>query len=111
MNTRTKAQLRQVVAMLEEMYADELKAEKKHKAAGLAAYQKHAAWCAEGIHEALMLLKNKFPAEAIGILETIVASTPDGDLQPHKRPKTDKPKRTKKSSACSRGECNHLEHL
>lgn len=111
MNTRTKAQLRQVVAMLEEMYADELKAEKKHKAAGLAAYQKHAAWCAEGIHEALMLLKNKFPAEAIGILETIVASTPDSDLQPHKPAKTSKPKLARKSSACSRGECNHPEHL
>lgn len=111
MNTRTKAQLRQVVVMLEEMYEVELKAEKKHKAAGLAAYQKHAAWCAEGIHEALMLLKNKFPTEAIGILETIVASTPDSDLQPHKRSGADKSKPAKKSSACSRGECNHPEHL
>lgn len=111
MNSRVKAQLRQITATLEDLYADELKAKKKHKAAGLAAYQKHAAWCAEGIHEALMLLKNKFPAEAIGILETIVASTPDGDLQPHRAAESSKPKSAKKSLACSRGECNHPEHL
>lgn len=108
MNTQKKAQLRQVITELETIYEGELKATKKHKSAGEEAYEKHAAWCAEGIHEALMLLKNKFPTEAIALLQRIVASAPTDYLPPHV---ADKPKPAKKSSACSRGECNHPEHL
>lgn len=111
MNTQKKAQLKHILKELQEIYAGELKATKKHRTAGEEAYSKHAAWCADGIQEAIMLLENKFPSEAVAILQTIVTSTPDSDLQPHRPAKTSKPKQAKKSSMCSRGECNHPEHL
>lgn len=106
LNSRRKAQLRHVITELEEIYGEELRAHKKHDKAGEDAYADHAAWCVEGIEEALMLIHNRFISEAVGVLQTIVASTP-GNLRPWKA--------TQKSSSlpglCGAGECNHPEHL
>lgn len=109
MNTQKKAQLKLVLKELQEIYAGELKATKKHRTAGEEAYAKHAAWCADGIQEALMLLENKFPSEAVAILQTIVASTPTDNLQPFET--RVKAKSSVLPATCADGACNHPEHL
>lgn len=109
MNTQKKAQLKLILKELQEIYAGELKATKKHRTAGEEAYSKHAAWCADGIQEAIMLLENKFPSEAVAILQTIVASSPTDDLQPFEV-KT-QAKSSVLPTACADGACNHPEHL
>lgn len=110
MNTQKKAQLKLILKELQEIYAGELKATKKHRTAGEEAYSKHAAWCADGIQEAIMLLENKFPSEAVAILQTIVASSPTDDLRPHaKTRQTNKPAGL--PAICAEGGCNHVEHL
>lgn len=109
MNTQKKAQLKLILKELQEIYAGELKATKKHRTAGEESYSKHAAWCANGIQEAIMLLENKFPSEAVAILQTIVASSPTDDLQPFEV-KT-QAKSSVLPTACADGACNHPEHL
>lgn len=110
MNTRTKAQLKLILKELGEIYESELKANKKHTRAGEEAYAAHAAWCADGIQEAIMLLENKFPVEAVALLQSIVASAPTDNLVPHSSVKPSK-KKSRQPAGCANGSCNHPEHM
>lgn len=110
MNARTKAQLRTIVTDLEVMYENELTAQNRHARQGKDSYARHAAWCAEGIQEAITLLQNKFPADAINLLRYIIESSPTDDLQPHKTIEA-KPEGANLPSLCQAGNCNHPEHL
>lgn len=105
MNTQTKAKLKAAIGILEEIYAGELKATKKHSRAGNDDYAEHAAWCADGIQEALMLLENGFKSEAVSLLKTVVSSAPTDKLEPHR---VSKP--ASLPSVCAEGGCNHAEH-
>lgn len=107
MNTRVKAQLNTIIATLTDLHKGELAATKRHDKAGEDAYRDHAAWCSRGILEAITLLENKFPADAIGILRMIVASSPTDNLVPFKST----PVAETLPSICGAGNCNHPEHI
>lgn len=110
MNAKTKGKLKAAIAELEEIYAGELKATKRHKSAGNDDYSVHAAWCADGIQEALMLLENGFKSEAVSLLRLVADSSPTDDLRSHKK-SAKAAKLTDLPQVCAEGGCNHVEHL
>lgn len=107
MNNQGKATLNNIISSLQFLLDKEQKAAARHKHVGEKAYAKHAAWCAAGITEAIMLLENNFKADAIGLLQHIAKSLPTDDLQPHGV----QPSADDLPSICEKGECNHIEHL
>lgn len=106
MNVKKKSQLRAIILELEEIVSSEAQAIKRHSNAGEDHYADHAAWCVEGINEAIMLIKNRFIGEGLGTLQFIVESTP-GNLKPWKVV----PAQNELQGLCADGACNHAEHI
>lgn len=121
MNTRRKARLRKLVAELnpsklttqiaelETLATLEDRDVLRHKKAGKTIYSKHAQLCAGLIREVITILQHgDLDTASVLLLDTIETQPKPATHDAHP---VATPKSTKKSSACSRGECNHPEHL
>ena len=107
MNRQAKSRLATLIEELGEIAGLESRAATRHSNAGDSSYAEHAAWCVEGINEAIMLLTNRFPADAMSVLNRIVESSP-GNLKPWRKTE---PAQESLPELCLDGICNHLEHM
>lgn len=121
MNTRRKARLRKLateldpsklavqMAELETLATLEDRDALRHKKAGKTAYGQHARLCAGLIREVITILQHGDLDTASVLLLDTVETQPK--LATHDTYPAATPKPAKKPSVCSRGECNHPEHL
>lgn len=109
MNNRTKTELTKLVADLEVFLAKETAAAERHTKAGQGDFSSHAAWCAGQLQEAIELAKADDVAGIVAVVKGIIKSTPASFSKPQKKPVGKSQK--KLLPECSRGNCNHPEHM